>query len=490
MDEYARQLLDFVDKDPVAKQFIAANSRDAIKLNMRPGNSGALSFLGGAPLLPRNLVWPRDDDTGTASLFYGQIHLPDLPETHSPAMPREGILYFFGPAGYADPTWAKILYATDTSDLVWAEPAVPELHISDNRRYLSARRGKADDAIVGTEPFDVSRFPRFELDFVGYRSIRGLNWEGALALQGLSDEDEDDTVANTMDGLSTVDEVNQQEANRSFYGDRYDHLFGSPDDQRSGLRQMLESGFASDAIPLLCRDWPHAWISIGLAVRQFFEMQLGLAPQMRSLLPQQESLHDELLGDCMRWASRARESGPYTAVSAEDRQEFRTWLAASHGRLRELWKEADDRAKAGRQRGAFARAVGRLTGTDPKIDSDIAYLFQLFLYEFDTLDFNSSKALASCLDADNQAAGFIAADVAEAFWPRMTRNFRHHMFGYDGNVENGSDRAQGRTVLLQLDSCPLMDWQFGDSDCLIFWIDQDDLAAGRFNRVEMSVDGT
>ena len=67
---------------------------------------------------------------------------------------------------------------------------------------------------------------------------------------------------------------------------------------------------------------------------------------------------------------------------------------------------------------------------------------------------------------------------------RMT----HQMFGLGAMVQTAVEEHANDHLLLQIQSDPMMGWIWGDVGVLQFWISTDDLAAGRWDCVELTID--
>lgn len=62
----------------------------------------------------------------------------------------------------------------------------------------------------------------------------------------------------------------------------------------------------------------------------------------------------------------------------------------------------------------------------------------------------------------------------------------HQMFGLGTDIQGGIWERAGAVLLLQLVHDDMQDWRFGDNGAFQFWISPDDLAAGRWDRVELT----
>ena len=74
----------------------------------------------------------------------------------------------------------------------------------------------------------------------------------------------------------------------------------------------------------------------------------------------------------------------------------------------------------------------------------------------------------------------------EPVWRTLVDNIPHRMGGYHDGVQSGSgETASGDVLLLQLNSDDAMDWCWGDVGAYYFWIKHADLAVGNFDDVEL-----
>ncbi len=90
---------------------------------------------------------------------------------------------------------------------------------------------------------------------------------------------------------------------------------------------------------------------------------------------------------------------------------------------------------------------------------------------------------------DPETRGILPADYVasrEPVWRTLVDNIPHRMGGYHDGVQSGSGETSGDDVLLlQLNSDDAMDWCWGDVGAYYFWIKQADLAAMNFDDVEL-----
>ena len=120
----------------------------------RPGETGrGRSWIGGAPMLPEGMAWPKTD--GAPMLFLAQIALDELPDgIWGGPGPREGWLAFFIPSEGSIREDTRVLHVTGpVSERAW--PEVP------NEFYFGYHSDEARDALAAAGHPKRPHPPRF-----------------------------------------------------------------------------------------------------------------------------------------------------------------------------------------------------------------------------------------------------------------------------------------------------------------------------------------
>ncbi|HEX2031167.1 MAG TPA: YwqG family protein [Actinomycetota bacterium] len=162
-DQQRREIQAAIANGPLIRVFdeVSALIRPSIRLLPVPlllGSSGSSSFLGGRPLLPEELTWPRSKDRPLD--FLGQIALTDVAALDiEHALPRHGVFYFFyavdGEAwGYrpGDHGAWKVLYSEATHDAIRekAPPGTYEFPRSNVALALESMLPPAESSLVSS----------------------------------------------------------------------------------------------------------------------------------------------------------------------------------------------------------------------------------------------------------------------------------------------------------------------------------------------------
>ena len=106
-------------------------SQPAIWLRRLKDGKGRLSQLGGRPMLPPDVEWPRHGQAGTPLHFLARIDLSTLPRTplrnapEQQALPKRGVLLFFADM-VEEMLWGENGGPFATTRIIWSERAAPK----------------------------------------------------------------------------------------------------------------------------------------------------------------------------------------------------------------------------------------------------------------------------------------------------------------------------------------------------------------------------
>jgi hypothetical protein len=195
--------------------------------------------------------------------------------------------------------------------------------------------------------------------------------------------------------------------------------------------------------------FPQAWIAVEMAAGFLLDPQRGIP-------------YREARAEAARWVERARRGGLYEGVPEDDKAAFWAWLDGLH---------AAAGGRAGDRRSAYY--LNKCLGDAAVLSVDL------------------------CL-ARSAAAALVPAEAREAVRQRHAalvrghgpRAGRHQMLGAGLDVQGAPEEFGGTHVLLmQFDTDYGLGWMFGDCGVLQYWITPDDLAAGRFHRAFVTMEG-
>lgn len=476
--------LDAILETPRLKDHIARNTRDAVFLKRRLPRGEALTFLGGTPIMPRELRWPVDSRSGYAMTFLAQVHLPDLPADRMPEMPRSGILYCF--ASPSGPESSTVLHAAETGDLAPAEPEAPELaHCSAEGNSVTGGNSKTFETADFT-PFPFSRFPKYEVDLIGGQSVLGMDWEFAMA-EGWNEDD----ACDAIDGLSVLRDRLRAEAEQAFYGSEVHARRQQRLERAHGLDTghacWLRGGPNGQPPSALAADWPQSWLFVAPIFNGFFRRNT-MSGDFHDHAAGRPDVRDEFLAECRQWLDRAAENGAFVPLSDAVRQEFRDWIARWFKRASEESDAAREAAKTRPPGGQITKLLSKLvSGGGTARTADPNRIWSEIRYHLNFSD-GVLRAATRCLSADQPDNGLLSPSAIDDLLP--TFEVPHQMFGHGRIAQSAALERSHQALLLQLEDDENMGFSFGDVGVLQIWIDHADLAAGRFDQTELTVEGS
>lgn len=434
-------------------RWIAGNSRPALYLSKTYPKPGALSFFGGSPIAPPDFAWPVDDSLGVAKPFLGQIHMPDLKGPLPDEMPRQGILYFFLDlamleGGKSD---GNVIYIETVNDMRVIEPPMPVPPLGDGSSSLNGGWTFSWDS-ADWQPFAMDRFPKFDLAFLPFFDIDAPEYSPRIT----------DDVYDKINALirSAIQGAIQQHygPEESALRSRRSHTdfeFSSLLDERYMMYVRSVKQFGG--ISPLYAQWPHAWGSVGLYLSRFFERE------RYGKKPPQHPLYGAFVAECREWTDRAKREGFYVALKPEERDQFRAWVREKQ-RKHFLGWSSDMNSEEGQ--------------AHQKIWSGLEHNFH-----------GSAQDAIAYYVSTNERHVLLDQAAQNDFLGLMESSPPHQMFGYGFDYQRKPEECAGKYLLLQLNSDYPMMWMFADSGNLQFWIDPQDLAARRFDKVIVTMDG-
>lgn len=406
----------------------------------------SLSFLGGRPVAPAGFAWPRAKgaDGGARPLaFAAQIDCTALPRAADTAdLPRNGVLWFFlpldGVPGGALPVVRHAPGPTGTWRPVAPPPDMPPLWGDD--------AGYTWPWLVGGG-IDTALWPR---SFPKWQVVPTAVTEYATDLPGRYRD-------------PSVVALAKRAAETNLAAHRAVH--------RAPSGPKPRAGHVSGAV-----WWPHDAYPL---------IRLGIVAALGTLLEQLERESRNLAFSRTRAPearhpaldARARSVAAMAAAARArlDCEAGRDWMAPLSGAERRNfrdWIAGLDRLPAGAQdpaeRYAFTAVNAAIReGASTEADACLSH----------------SAALARLVPP---------AMVERQSWRHLpdvsSDGLRvHKMLGYPADIQGAAAERDGsRRLLLELHYDTGMGWTFGDAGVYQYWIRPDDLAARRFERVELT----
>lgn len=434
-------------------RWIAKKALPALYLSKNYSKPGSLSFFGGSPLALPDFAWPVDDVLQMAKSFLGQIRLADLPEPLPHAMPREGILYFFLDLAMLDAgeSPGNVAYVKEPRDLCVAEPPFPVPVYGDEPTHLHGGRTYGWRS-AAWQPFLFDRFPKFDLTFLPFSDVASPlddKW-AELPDSYYVDQWVCDDIFRAMTLAYSEDKARLRERRHC---SNYE-ISGALDERYMFyVREKKDGGLSP-----LHRQWPQAWDSIALGLSEFFNRTryqgelIDTAP-LAGFKAESED-----------WIARAKAQGFFTPVSADVREAFRAWVRKKQEIHYLAWKK--------------------------DLDSSVESKAHHYVWATLEHNFNASAADAAALYAGSDHRDLLLDPaVQDDFLGMMEPSQPHQMFGYGFDYQYRPKECEGKLLLLQLNTDYSMFWMFADCGNIHFFIDPDDLAAGRFENVIVTIAG-
>lgn len=453
-----------------------------------------LNFLGGNPWLPKHVKWPRTDG-GIPMSFLGQVRLADLPRrfrlgdgswAEVDLLPRKGFLYFF--AELAE--WGAFEEAPGSVAVIWAE-------ITDGMREvpppedLTGRWQVPQEGIWGEDSFP-ERTPKASakvpVTVVPYASNPSFNQLRVNMKYQANRADRDIVDIRELTGDWQVEALNR------LFGPRGPGLLTGEPTVGLGLPWLgygaADRPHAGGEIWDLPEDgrkpWPWAWLVVDCTA------QAVAAARGKAWRGEAEAAR--------AWIARADAAGLHTGVPKRDAAEFRDWMQTlahmtdpdepvSAADLAAAKAAREDTARFGLRRSVrshLERIIGRRLPQKAAPGRAPAQAYGL------------ERAIANGIAA---AVPFLIATSARSLLPQRLiallaahydTRFRghevHQMLGAPWSVQNVAVTRAKQVMLLQLVPDERLGWHWGDLGTLQIWIDEADLRARRFDRIEHTLE--
>jgi len=177
--------------------------------------------------------------------------------------------------------------------------------------------------------------------------------------------------------------------------------------------------------------------------------------------------YDEVLAQARAWVRRSRAQGLFAPPSNAQRDAFWQWCDALHQPTAQM---TTGRVTDKRSACTLNRCVSEVLRRGP--DCCLAHL---------------PEAAALVPEAIREGPRWKHSPMVTGWVGGIVR---HQMLGVATSVQGVPEQLRGsHLLLLQLGSDPGLDWMWGDVGVLQYWIAPDDLAARRFDRVAVTVEG-
>lgn len=368
-------------------------------------------------------------------------------------MPRKGILYFFLDLALLDGGDAgrSVVYVENPTELRIIDPPLPVPALGDEVSNLHGG-WTFNWQSASWQPFEIDRFPKFDLAFLPFDDILLPPFEPRIK-------------CTQYEHIESLVRENIRSARAAHYGPDMmalrarrtstDYDFFALLDRRSLRYQHYEE--RHDKLSPLFAEWPYCWGAIGLHLASFFDRE-GFKGHLLDD-PQGAFFFDA----CREWIERAKRTGFYAPLTSSERESYRTWMRETVLTNFLIWKENLNAPDSLRQ-----HIWSNLQDKLPLSALDCASLI---------LGSPHRDALMT-QSAQDDFLGLIEVD-----------NNYHQMFGYGIEYQNSLSEHAGKILLLQLGTDYEMLWLFADCGNLQFWIAPQDLAALRFDRVKVSIEG-
>ncbi len=411
--------------DPVVRArietFLNQMSRPGIAIvrGMPTPNITGNSWFGGLPRMPAELQWPSSTLTSAPMSFVAQIDLTDLPAiADRQGLPEQGVLWFFlAYDGVVEERERVAVLYDPRSGVRWPErPAPPHLgRIIDEGPYLYL---DADDPLAR---LDLPRPMRFAT--IPTYALSGPIMEGELSTDA---RDIADTARRT--GIEAAlgamrDGPNPWEVEHGPTPEGWPY---------SGLTAELSAGIIATSLPELdarSERAPNArWTRAGR--------------QLRTQIANEASAHQH------RWRSRR-----FEALTAEERTEFRAWIASVTSRTEAMPQD---------QTGGYR------------------------LYYPMDFYFRHTDLFAGYAGLANGTATALPPDYREPHDWIGSSPLLDQMLGYGFSWQDAPQRHFRDTLLLQITGS---DDTFWLPECMLhFWISRPALAARRFDQTTTTLE--
>lgn len=428
------------------------------------------TFFGGLPFAPRDLEWPRYEQTGAqrAAIFMGQVAVRDLPDVLERASMREdAVLYFFLPnyVDLADMSGFVVAAHGDRNE--WVEHDAPEdMAEIDWLTFTEKWNGRSGRSMTS--------FPKWEMTPKAVETLPDDYAVSAAAADG--------DQSNRLNGMI---KAVQQVAWSAVYTRRAAASFRLP------LDAPMES---------LEPRVPRVWLSVE-AVTAFVLSELDMrsdvlkrglerAQQALAMAAEKAARGDDPSGQAAEMAQRSMDR-----ARARDAE-----MGPLIGPLREKVQVWFDRACA---EGRFASVPEAEWAGFLNLIEDIR------AYHPDINEFPGRQIFSRVSEIALQVSDILATHDAQTFdrltevqvqaiahrhcgrrkWGAEHRAYdleQQQMFGSPVDIQGSG--AQDEVLLMQFVYEEGMDWRLGDVGAAQYWISKADLAAGRYDRAELTLE--
>ncbi|MDG2528480.1 DUF1963 domain-containing protein [Caulobacter endophyticus] len=390
-----------------------------------PRSADARSWFGGLPRMPAGLDWPRQRSTRKPMTFLAQVDLAEVPDAaRPPGMPKTGTLWFFAALDYLmeEREQVAVLYRPARRE-PWPERAPPK-----------------DLGPVREDAWPYDAFPKGDP-----RASIILKTPMRLVAHKCYDAAADRNTFYPDQPQELIKIFREEDLKAALGGQPRigPSVYMSPEhggiDWRTITKTWPPTG--SDA-------WPQAGVfaetaALSIPAELHTPAQDGpeWAPEGRAL---REQLEREARAQAATWSLRR-----FTPLSAGERKAFRTWADSVTARV-----EAMPREKTGGYRLAF---YPEFLGKD---------------------EWHSRYSAYQVLE--HGAPLEVLPEAMRQSWDWMDQPNLDQMFGYGAPVHEAAEQYRDHVLLMQLADTPSRTWTGGA--VLSFWISQEDLARGRFDR--------
>lgn len=437
--------------------------------------SSPSNFFCGWPQLPNEMRWPVTSD-GRKLHFLMQLDCATIPRELQvdgrvltyPPFPEQGTLFVFVDA-FADemfPDSVKVLFTpTATADLPFREPPedLAQLRVQDDYRTLGPRRSKVPQSLQG---------------FADTLSAR--SWEPRLPFQPIAyhtflpadDHDDYEAVRAAQDEALSHALPHEDQAIRSiqfvlgwlpnwhamFLAERHSTIY-----RRGDLRNVPES-------------YPWRWADIREATEGFFSHSLfrrikepdEAQAKAHAYLWQQDTVED-----VRRWYARSLEHDFLDRIPTDIAGEFRSWLVNLDGARDKIPKEHNEESFEERSwRLDLERAFLDVLGPFGEVNCETTCHWLLHDPESSDYPDQMRQVVANMLRFERSYTELPADNVQHSPSP-------HQLFA----PPDFEHEKTNEVLLLEIASGYGLRTSWGDANPLRLWIEPEDLAGRRFDRI-------
>jgi hypothetical protein len=442
---------------------------------------GARSFFGGWPMAPEGFRWPVKD--GRAMPFLAQIDTADLPRPLLVSVP-EGILYFFLDPyladGYAD--GGSIVFVPGRPSLVRQQSPAPLPLIGEHDEAALYGGWTFRWRSAAWHPFARPNSPKYEIAFAPFEDESGPSWGEPGYDSRASDEMHERVKANRKAALArrlgaAMFALREREEKSDYF--REPMLLFDPQQELRDSDRL--HGKAYGPMRPLYEDWPRTWAFVGCHLAALREPNAFL---LRALTG---DLRKQFLAEVEKWCAKAIAAGATTRLTPEERKAYRSWVSGRYLKHRKAWSELFE--GVGWKPGFLLRLFGRPDPDPQRIEAERSAHQAIWSGLLDPMLHSVLDATSICLDAEVKDRTLVSPAMLDDYACELQSYGFHQMFGFGKSIQNAADENRDKLLLLQLTTDYGMFWMFGDCGAIQIWIDREDLAAGRFERATITLEG-